>query len=138
MSRAITRAAVNDRAHHAESSGRQNVLARAWSTHRRHSERCLALSTQDSIHANHCGYVCGLCTANRIDQIRSQQSNPSSSGPLVYTILLVPRSTELCRKVLEDEGVAGDVHVSDVSGNHASFLRALQADWQVPVGTDTD
>jgi hypothetical protein len=33
---------------------------------------------------------------------------------LVYTILLVPRATELCRKVLEDEGVAGDVNISEV------------------------
>jgi len=32
----------------------------------------------------------------------------------VFTILLVPRVTELCRKVLEDEGVAGDVTVSEV------------------------
>ncbi|ORX37894.1 Sec1-like protein [Kockovaella imperatae] len=30
---------------------------------------------------------------------------------LVFTLLLVPRVTELCRKVLEDEGVAGDVNV---------------------------
>jgi hypothetical protein len=28
---------------------------------------------------------------------------------------MVPRVTELCRKVLEDEGVAGDVTVSEVS-----------------------
>jgi hypothetical protein len=27
---------------------------------------------------------------------------------------MVPRVTELCRKVLEDEGVAGDVTVSEV------------------------
>jgi len=33
----------------------------------------------------------------------------------VFTILLVPRVTELCRKVLEDEGVAGDVTVSEAS-----------------------
>ena len=33
----------------------------------------------------------------------------------MFTILLVPRVTELCRKVLEDEGVAGDVTVSEVS-----------------------
>lgn len=50
-----------------------------------------------------------------VEQIRSQQSTPSPSGPLVYTILLVPRVTELCRKVLEDEGVAGDVTLSSVS-----------------------
>lgn len=48
------------------------------------------------------------------DQIRSQQSSPSSAGPLVYTILFVPRATELCRKVLEDEGVAGDVNIGEV------------------------
>jgi hypothetical protein len=33
----------------------------------------------------------------------------------VYTILFVPRATELCRKVLEDEGVAGDVTIGEVS-----------------------
>lgn len=49
-----------------------------------------------------------------IEQIRSHQTNPSGTGPLVYTILLVPRATELCRKVLEDEGVAGDVNISEV------------------------
>jgi len=48
-----------------------------------------------------------------IEQIRTQQSN-ATSGPLVYTILLVPRATELCKKVLEDEGVAGDVTLSEV------------------------
>ncbi|CAD6566491.1 MAG: hypothetical protein TREMPRED_002655 [Tremellales sp. Tagirdzhanova-0007] len=47
------------------------------------------------------------------EQIRSQQGNTSAAGPLVYTLLLVPRATELCRKVLEDEGVAGDVEVSE-------------------------
>ncbi|KAK8849539.1 hypothetical protein IAR55_004874 [Kwoniella newhampshirensis] len=47
------------------------------------------------------------------EQIRAQQKNPSSSGPLMYTILLVPRATELCRKVLEDQGVAGDVTISE-------------------------
>jgi hypothetical protein len=42
---------------------------------------------------------------------------------------MVPRVTELCRKVLEDEGVAGDVTVSEVS------LRALvRADKVVQVG----
>jgi hypothetical protein len=30
---------------------------------------------------------------------------------------MVPRVTELCRKVLEDEGVAGDVTVSEVSSD---------------------
>ncbi|WVR08192.1 hypothetical protein IAU60_005238 [Kwoniella sp. DSM 27419] len=47
------------------------------------------------------------------EQIRSQQDNASSAGPLVYTILLVPRATELCRKVLEDQGVVGDVNISE-------------------------
>ncbi|ORY34875.1 putative ATP binding protein [Naematelia encephala] len=47
------------------------------------------------------------------EQIRSQQSSPAAAGPLVYTILLVPRATELCRKVLEDEGVAGDINISE-------------------------
>lgn len=56
------------------------------------------------------------CT-DRAGHIRSSQSTPSSSGPLVFTILMVPRVTELCRKVLEDEGVAGDVTVSEVSSS---------------------
>ncbi|OXG80851.1 ATP-binding protein [Cryptococcus neoformans Gb118] len=47
------------------------------------------------------------------EQIRSQQQNPSAAGPLTYTILLVPRVTELCKKVLEDQGVAGDVTLSE-------------------------
>jgi hypothetical protein len=97
------------------------------------------MSAQDTVYAHHCGYVCLLFTANGIDQIRGQQSNPSSSGPLVYTILLVPRSAELCRKVLEDEGVAGDVHVSDVSAVSLVHSTGLPADWRlVPVRTDTD
>jgi hypothetical protein len=53
--------------------------------------------------------------ADAAEQIRHHQSNVSSSGPVVFTILLVPRATELCRKVLEDEGVAGDVNVEEVS-----------------------
>ncbi|WRT69548.1 uncharacterized protein IL334_006535 [Kwoniella shivajii] len=47
------------------------------------------------------------------EQIQAQQSNPSSAGPLMYTILLVPRATELCRRILEDHGVAGDVTISE-------------------------
>ncbi|WWC65985.1 uncharacterized protein I303_108607 [Kwoniella dejecticola CBS 10117] len=47
------------------------------------------------------------------EQIKAQQSDPSPAGPLVYTILLVPRATELCRRVLEDHGVAGDVNISE-------------------------
>ncbi|WWC92946.1 uncharacterized protein L201_007909 [Kwoniella dendrophila CBS 6074] len=47
------------------------------------------------------------------EQIRAQQSNPSPAGPLMYTILLVPRATELCKKILEDQGVAGDVTISE-------------------------
>lgn len=35
----------------------------------------------------------------------------------MFTILMVPRVTELCKKVLEDEGVAGDVTVSEVSSS---------------------
>lgn len=61
------------------------------------------------------------CSNNIVDQadlvsaqLRATQSTPSSSGPLHFTILLVPRATELCRKVLEDEGVAGDVTISEV------------------------
>ncbi|KAK1923713.1 Sec1-like protein [Papiliotrema laurentii] len=46
-------------------------------------------------------------------QIRSHQASPPPQGPLIYTILLVPRVTELCRKVLEDEGVAGDVTLAE-------------------------
>ncbi|ODO00685.1 ATP-binding protein [Cryptococcus wingfieldii CBS 7118] len=47
------------------------------------------------------------------DQIRAHQRTPPPGGPLHYTILLVPRVTELCRKVLEDQGVAGDVTLSE-------------------------
>ncbi|WVW86768.1 hypothetical protein I302_108822 [Kwoniella bestiolae CBS 10118] len=47
------------------------------------------------------------------EQIKAQQTNPSPAGPLMYTILLVPRATELCRRVLEDQGVAGDVTISE-------------------------
>ena len=55
-----------------------------------------------------------LTRADNIEQIRNQQASAASSGPLSYTILLVPRATELCRKVLEDEGVTGDVNVAQV------------------------
>ncbi len=48
------------------------------------------------------------------EQVRSEQANASSAGPLMYTLLLVPRATELCRKVLEDEGLAGDINVAEV------------------------
>ncbi len=65
--------------------------------------------------SSHPGTGVRLAADERLEQIRSQQSNTSSAGPLVYTLLLVPRATELCRKVLEDEGVAGDVNVSEVS-----------------------
>lgn len=38
-------------------------------------------------------------------------------------MLLVPRVTELCRKVLEDEGVAGDVTLSEVSSSNRMVKR---------------
>ncbi|KAL7424845.1 Vacuolar protein-sorting-associated protein 33 [Cryptotrichosporon argae] len=47
------------------------------------------------------------------EQIRSHQTNPPAAGPHIYTILLVPRATELCRKALEDEGVAGEVNIAE-------------------------
>ncbi|KAK4687121.1 vacuolar protein sorting-associated protein 33A, partial [Tremellales sp. Uapishka_1] len=47
------------------------------------------------------------------DQVRSHQTNPLSSAPLNYTLLCVPRATELCRHVLETEGVAGDITISE-------------------------
>lgn len=53
--------------------------------------------------------------ADQTEQIRQQQASSSSGGPQVFTLLLVPRATELCRKVLEDEGVAGDLTISEVS-----------------------
>ena len=55
-----------------------------------------------------------LITSDHLGQIRHQQSN-SSAGQVVYMLLLVPRATEICRKVLEDEGVSGDVNVLEVS-----------------------
>ena len=42
-----------------------------------------------------------------------------------FTILLVPRATELCRKVLEDEGVAGDVTISEVRPDNTIFCLAM-------------
>jgi hypothetical protein len=45
---------------------------------------------------------------------------------------MVPRVTELCRKVLEDEGVAGDVTVSEV--NPAVYTNDFQADGLVQIG----
>jgi hypothetical protein len=53
-------------------------------------------------------------------QIRAQQAAPSSSsGPLTFTILFVPRATELCKKTLEAEGVAGDVNIAEVRYNYS-------------------
>lgn len=54
----------------------------------------------------------------RADQIKAHQSDPSSStsGPHHYTIVFVPRATEVCRRVLEEEGVSGDVDIAEVSG----------------------
>lgn len=75
------------------------------------------MSTKDELYADdrRSAYRFGLdCRADEAEHIRSHQASPPAQGPLVYTILLVPRVTELCRKVLEDEGVAGDVTLSEV------------------------
>lgn len=69
-------------------------------------------------------------------QLRATQSTPSSSGPLNFTILLVPRATELCRKVLEDEGVAGDVTISEV-GLTVPKEQRLQLKFAVQAGIRT-
>ncbi|CDZ97750.1 Vacuolar sorting protein VPS33/slp1 (Sec1 family) [Phaffia rhodozyma] len=44
------------------------------------------------------------------NQIRSHNLSASSH---TYTILLVPRKTELCRQILEEEGVLGDVKLEE-------------------------
>lgn len=53
-----------------------------------------------------------LASSTSTAQIKAHSAlpNPPSHS---YTILLVPRATELCRKVLEEEGVLGDVTLTE-------------------------
>lgn len=44
-------------------------------------------------------------------QIKAHLQSASGGAQHTYTILLVPRATALCRRVLEDEGVLGDVQL---------------------------
>ncbi|KAL7412422.1 vacuolar protein sorting 33A [Mrakia frigida] len=46
------------------------------------------------------------------DQIKGHARLPSPPSH-TYTLLLVPRATELCRRVLEEEGVLGDVLIKE-------------------------
>lgn len=59
--------------------------------------------------------VVWLCRPKRA-HMRVIAEQVRASPGLVYTALLVPRVTELCRRVLEDEGVAGDVTLAEVGG----------------------
>lgn len=57
-------------------------------------------------------------TLHPLEQIKTHTSSSSSSSPShTYTILLVPRRTELCRQILEDEGVLGDVKIEEFNLN---------------------
>lgn len=57
--------------------------------------------------------VIWLCRPKRA-HMRVIAEQVRAAPGLQYTALLVPRATELCRRVLEDEGVAGDITVSEV------------------------
>ncbi|WOO77579.1 Vacuolar protein sorting-associated protein 33A [Vanrija pseudolonga] len=56
--------------------------------------------------------VIWLCRPKRA-HMRVIAEQVRAAPGLQYTALLVPRATELCRRVLEDEGVAGDITVSE-------------------------
>lgn len=58
--------------------------------------------------------VVWLCRPKR-SHMRVVAEQVRAAPGLVYTVLLVPRVTELCRRVLEDEGVIGDVTLAEVS-----------------------
>jgi hypothetical protein len=45
------------------------------------------------------------------DQIK-QTNNTSSSSSHAYTLILVPRRTTLCDRILEEEGVLGDLTIT--------------------------
>jgi len=57
--------------------------------------------------------VVWLCRPKR-EHMRIIADQVRSSPGLVYTVLLVPRVNELCRRIMEEEGVAGDVTLSEV------------------------
>jgi len=44
------------------------------------------------------------------DQIK--QTNDTSSSSYTYTLVLVPRRTTLCDRILEEEGVLGDLTIT--------------------------
>lgn len=56
--------------------------------------------------------VVWLCRPKRA-HMRVIAEQVRASPGLVYTVLLVPRVTELCRRVLEDEGVVGDITLAE-------------------------
>lgn len=51
----------------------------------------------------------GLIYFRRKDQIKLLNAGPT---PHTYTLLLVPRRTILCDRILEEEGVLGEVNIS--------------------------
>lgn len=58
--------------------------------------------------------VVWLCRPKRTHMKVIAEQVRASPGGVQFTILMVPRVTELCRRVLEDEGVIGDVALSEV------------------------
>lgn len=69
--------------------------------------------------------VVWLCRPKR-SHMRVIAEQVRASPALLYSVLLVPRVTELCRRVLEDEGVAGDVTLSEASETASLADSAVQ------------
>jgi len=93
---------------------RQDVLARSRSSDIFNNKYRVSLSSYDKVRQNHRWYVqimpgVGLIIYLLLDHIKRHTKESSKHN---YTLLLVPRLSSLVSRLLEEEGVLGDITIS--------------------------
>lgn len=100
---------------HAASRCRQDVLARTWAVDFYDDERRVPLSTHDQLCQDYSRSVLHVssrsCAPHSAppDQIKKHNKDSVKHR---YTLFLIPRISTLVSRILEEEGVLGDVTVS--------------------------
>ena len=89
---------------------RQDVLARAGPTNVHDAKHRLSMSAAHKVRQDHCWYVHPISSRAHTkfypDQIKRHAQQASKH---TYTVLIVPRVSTLVTRILEEEGVLGDV-----------------------------
>lgn len=96
--------------------GRQDVLARARSTVLDDDEHCVSLSAAYTI-LQDCSWYDLLLVPQLVEMLNCPGSDQikrhaRESQKFTYSLILVPRTSTLVTRILEEEGVLGDVTIS--------------------------